>query len=698
MDTPFKPRAQILLQLGEQLIKNENIAILELVKNAYDADAKTAIVRLNKAEDLREGFIEISDDGIGMDLDTVANIWMEPGNNHKKKIVEENQRSALGRLPIGEKGIGRFGVHKLGKTILMVSRKKGCQEVVLEINWDQFESAEYLDDVSIHIEERQPTVFTNDKTGTYIKVGRLSSVWTRGMVRSLYRSLNTLNSPFESDKSFKTKLYTDRPEWLEGIMTFEDIKEYALFECQAALQGNTLEEFQYLFKPYELMLGRNLKERTISQEYPIVMRKEVNINGVKEFQDIDLAKFNIGTVKIHLYVFDRDASVMNHYIPDKRAFRNYLDENGGVCVLRDGIRILNYGEPGNDWLELDSKRVNAPSQRISNNLVLGAVYLNRSESFSLKEKANREGFIEDDAYECFCDAVKFFIGKFTSYRNIDKENMRVALSGRTKEPVKENISEIRKIVSEANIDEPVKKQLDTVLKRVEDELELLKQRYVRTANAGLSYGIVIHEIEKIIGELKIAAKEQGTSEKIRSLSNHLSKLIESYSELLRNKRKSANDLKTVIKQALFSVEYRLNVHEVYVDNYAFDFEGDSSVSCAPNMVVGAIINLIDNSIYWTTYSKVEKRKIYISITNEIDGYISIVVADNGMGYQISGEDAIKPFVSQKTNGLGLGLNIVNEIMLAQNGKIIFPEKGDISLPCEYADGAVTVLAFRLEDK
>ena len=69
-----------------------------------------------------------------------------------------------------------------------------------------------------------------------------------------------------------------------------------------------------------------------------------------------------------------------------------------------------------------------------------------------------------------------------------------------------------------------------------------------------------------------------------------------------------------------------------------------------------------------------------------------------MGYQISGEDAIKPFVSQKTNGLGLGLNIVNEIMLAQNGKIIFPEKGDISLPREYADGAATVLAFRLEDK
>ena len=697
MDTPFRPRAQILLQLGEQLIKNENIAILELVKNAYDADAKSASVRLCKVDDPQEGYIEITDNGIGMNLDTVINVWMEPGNNHKKQIVEKNQRSPLGRLPIGEKGIGRFGVHKLGKTIQMVTRQAGFKEVVVEINWDQFESAEYLDDVFIHIEERQPVIFENDKTGTFIRVGNLSSVWTRGMVRSLYRALNTLNSPFESDKSFKAKLYTDRPEWLEGIMSFEDIKEFALFECDAKILGNELKEFQYTFKPYDLMKGRNLKDRVITQDIPVVMRKEVTVDGVKNFQDIDLAKFNIGLINIHLYVFDRDASILNQYVPDKRAFRNYLDENGGICVLRDGIRILDYGEPGNDWLELDSNRVNAPSQRISNNLVLGAIYLNRAESFSLKEKANREGFIEDEAYECFRDAVRFVIGRFTSYRNIDKENMRRALSGGAKEPVKENISEIRRVVSNANIDDHVKKQLDDALKRVEDELELLKQRYVRTANAGLSYGIVIHEIEKIIGELKIAAKEQGTSEKIKNLSNHLSRLIDSYSELLRNKRKSTNDLRDVIKQALFSVEYRLNVHDVFVDNYAYAYDGQSTVSCAPNMVVGAIINLIDNSIYWTTYSKVEKRKIYISITDEVDGYISIVVADNGIGYQLSGEDAIKPFVSQKTNGLGLGLNIVNEIMLAQNGKIVFPDRGDIDLPDEYAGGAITVLAFKLED-
>ena len=73
-----------------------------------------------------------------------------------------------------------------------------------------------------------------------------------------------------------------------------------------------------------------------------------------------------------------------------------------------------------------------------------------------------------------------------------------------------------------------------------------------------------------------------------------------------------------------------------------------------------------------------------------------MISDNGIGFKISGEDAIKPFVSTKTDGLGLGLNIVSEIMLAQNGRIIFPENGDIELPQEFQGGATVVLAFAKE--
>ena len=87
LQMPFKPRAQILLQLGEQLIKNENIAILELVKNAYDADAKKVVVNMRSIDSKDIGYIEIHDDGCGRSIDIIRDIWMEPGNSHKKGVV-----------------------------------------------------------------------------------------------------------------------------------------------------------------------------------------------------------------------------------------------------------------------------------------------------------------------------------------------------------------------------------------------------------------------------------------------------------------------------------------------------------------------------------------------------------------------------------------------------------------------------------
>lgn len=692
LQMPFKPRAQILLQLGEQLIKNENVAILELVKNAYDADAKKVVVNMQRLENEDEAYIEITDDGCGMDINIIRDIWMEPGNSHKKDVVKNRKLSKMGRLPIGEKGIGRFGVHKLGKVIQLVSKTESSKEVILNIDWTIFEEAEYLSDINIDIYERKPEIFTDNKTGTYIKITQLSAEWTRGMLRSLHRSLTALNSPFESDKSFKVLIKTDKQEWLEGLLKFKDIKEYALFECDMELEDNLLSNFEYYFLPYDTMRG--VKKRRVIFDQEVIMRKRVVRNGKKVFRDINLSKYSIGKIKIKIFAFDRDSSILNNYISDKSAFKNYLDENGGVSVFRDGMRILDYGEPGNDWLGLDLKRVNAPTKNLSNNIILGAVYLARDTSHDLKEKTNREGFIEDEAYLCFKDAIEFALGQFTAQRNIDKESLRTALSGGAKEPVKEEISEIRKTISNSEMDKIVKVQLEHSLEKVERELDFLKQRYIKTANAGMSYGIVIHEIEKIINELKLAAREAGTSKKIRMLSTRLSRLVDSYAELLRNKSKAMNSLADIVKQALFSVEYRLDAHGVQIiDDYN---ESNEMVRCASNMIIGAIINIIDNSIYWTTYAKKPNRKIYIKITDEIEGFVGIIIADNGTGFKIAGEDAIKPFVTTKTDGLGLGLNIVNEIMLAQNGTIIFPEYGDVSLPKEFNYGAVIMLAFAKE--
>ena len=147
----FKPRAQLLLQLGEQLIKNESVALVELIKNSYDADASTVDVIMKDINFPLIGEIIIKDDGFGMTRQVIENVWLEPGNTHKKEMVSNNSRTPKGRLPIGEKGIGRFGVHKLGKNISLVTKSKGNLEVVVELDWDKFNDAKYLNDVEINV-------------------------------------------------------------------------------------------------------------------------------------------------------------------------------------------------------------------------------------------------------------------------------------------------------------------------------------------------------------------------------------------------------------------------------------------------------------------------------------------------------------------------------------------------------------------
>ncbi len=157
----FRPRARLMSQLGEQLIKDESIAVLELIKNSYDADARDVRIYMENLETPKSAVIIIEDNGDGMSLDTVKNCWMEPGTDNKEKklkdMMENNVRSKLNRLPMGEKGIGRFGVHKLGNKITLITHAEGSKEICVQIDWTVFNSNKYLSDIPIEVIEREST-------------------------------------------------------------------------------------------------------------------------------------------------------------------------------------------------------------------------------------------------------------------------------------------------------------------------------------------------------------------------------------------------------------------------------------------------------------------------------------------------------------------------------------------------------------
>lgn len=251
----FKPRARLLKLLGEQLIRDPNIALFELVKNAYDADASMAEVQLRNPSDTDAGTITVLDDGSGMTIDTVVDVWLQPGTDYREQQRDNQKRTPrFNRLPLGEKGIGRFAVHKLGEVVDLVTRAKDSPEVHVHVDWSAIDDANFLSEFRVSVTEvGAPEVFVGRSTGTRITVSKLNQSWTRGMVRSASRAVTALRSPFEQEGEFKVWLTLEpQATWLDGLLDADEVLEYALFRASGRMSESSL-EYSYEFTPYPAM-------------------------------------------------------------------------------------------------------------------------------------------------------------------------------------------------------------------------------------------------------------------------------------------------------------------------------------------------------------------------------------------------------------------------------------------------------------
>lgn len=339
------------------------------------------------------------------------------------------------------------------------------------------------------------------------------------------------------------------------------------------------------------------------------------------------------------------------------------------------------------------RRVNVPTKRLSNNIIIGAVSISRKNSTDLEEKTNREGFIENEAVRVFRKSILCALTNIEAERNKDKERLRVAYEKTSyREPVVDVIAELRVKFEKRGLI----KELGGYLDRIETDYKDVREKLLSAAGAGLSLSIVIHEIEKIIKELTIATEKEKATGHIRGLTKRLSELVEGYAALVRRGGPAKIKASELINQALFNVNYRLAVHKVQIINGCTK-ENDFIIKCSKRLILGAIMNIIDNSIWWLENKKPEKKQIFITSTRELSEGTAIVIGDNGPGFIDSLEDVIQPFFTRKPDGMGLGLHITNEIMKAHKGKFVILDKGDVKLPKEI-DGAVIALVFQEESK
>ncbi len=698
INSRFRIRARLLEQLGEQLIKNESIALIELVKNSYDADASTVIIKMENIDEPEKGKIIVEDDGCGMNADIIKNVWLEPGTDFKKKVIERKELTPVfKRLPLGEKGIGRFAVHKLGNKIEIISRKVGEKEIYLSLDWNEVSNYEYIDEIPVNIQERTPVYFTDNKHGTQIIITRLKNIWNCENIKEIYRSIIAFTNPFDLISNFKIEFHVSETyrSCIKDLIDPHSIKDFALYRVNAEIESNRIVKFKYEFAPYPSMEKLNKR---------VVTHKDENIKKIltlvdRKNQEINLDQYKIGKIKFTAYIYDRETKILRLGLSDIRGLKEYLDINGGVRIYRDGIRIYDYGEPENDWLELDIRRVNAPHRKISNNLILAAIELDREKSQDLIEKTNREGFIENDAYFTFKSAILYLLNVIENQRNIDKEKIRLFYGTKEKtQSVIASIQELKSVIEEKIKEENTKREIIRYLNRIEKEYETINEILLKSAGAGLNLSVVIHEIEKILGELKNIIQKEKVNERIIVLVKHLSNLVEGYTALIRSRGYKIEDILKVIDQAVFNMEYRLNYHKITLEKAYKKYNGNKNIKIVRNLILNSIMNIIDNAIWWLDYSKEkEEKKLFINLIDKPAGYISIVIADNGCGFALPEEEIIKPFVSAKPDGMGLGLHIVSEVVKAHNGLLIFPENDnykDYDIPDEYKSGAKIIISLK----
>lgn len=675
----FKPRADILIQLGDQLIKNENIALLELVKNSYDANATLVNLEFYDIDKPLIGSINIQDDGDGMDIDTVTNVWMEPGNTHKKELLTQDKRP--NRLPIGEKGIGRFGAYKIAQKIKLITRAKNQKEIIVNIDWSTFESQKYLQDVKVKIEERVPEIFVNNKTGTRIELTCLKKAWDPKDYKKVIDGIDSLMSPWHMIDNFKVDITKNMEgkKWDIVPYDYSLLKDSSLFQLRAEVNGNIITSFEYKFKPYDFL--SKIKSRT-----EILNNIDIfNENEIKQYQ---YDNCDLGKIVIELDVFDKDTNIFNN-LPNKEKINNCLKNFSGIRVYRDNLRVYDYGEQDNDWLNMDIDRVNNPSAKLSRNITIGAVFLNRLDSKDLIEKANREGFVENKAYEYFKNIVSRVINKFLTFRNVDKDIIREYYG--TKKQTSDYIKEIQDIVEGSNIQEKDKQKVTSALKRIENDFKEIKMLYREIAGSTTSYGVAIHEIEKRILSLKDYVLLKDVDDFIKSEINSLSELIECYLDIIRRKKTSKIGVNDLIKRALTPLKYRFNAHKIDYDVELI--EEDAIINVSEGLLIGCIMNIVDNSIYWVK-NEINKKIILKSLKR--NGCVYIIIGDNGPGFNIPFEDAIRPFVSGKIDGgMGMGLSLANDILQANNGSLILLDRREAEISEDYK-GAILALCLREE--
>lgn len=742
----FEVDAHLVQILGEQLIASERVGILELVKNAFDAGASYCKVSIEKVPGLKpipetlysfnqfEGpVIIIEDDGKGMSKVDIEYGWLRPASTIKTNIkerIKKEQEIAIksgkknafekfikvlkeeykNRIPLGEKGVGRFACHRLGSKLLIKTKvKENDYEYILNIDWDDFENkdgiAKDISSIGISLNRQKPSRdYGTNNSGTQIIIygGREGFALDEDEIHQINRTIIKLNTPNPNPK-IKLSRFVAKFECpqIKNLDEKIDYKKYEpVFTISGIVNDKGILNYDYHFNPPyndKIPLSPIKHENKLMDLKTIVKDDgwQQEINGKKMWRVPQCGSFYI-----HIDIWYRDKPWRDNLDDD---FLEYLSEYGGISVFRDGINIYS-AEWGaeSDWLGLRQRQIKQ-AKRLSYYHMIGNVEIEQGENILLMDKTNREGMVGNRASKDLQSLVKaavFFIendymgkrdelNKLTGgiigdpkiIRKFSDASAKIINNIHDKYDIVKDPYELLKDIGDATERKSRLVELSKSLKNLEENLKQVQEvQEVLTEQAGFGLGIAValHEISKTTsnfyyGILDVIKSGKFNSVKLEELKD-TSRALESEIMRLSPLRALRNEEPVQFKVSK-SIEYVNSVFKKrfkdFKINFSYNHEGDFKILARYGALNQILSNLIDNSCYWMDNPEIEDRMIKIKIDSKER---TIIVADNGPGIA----DSILPYLFQPGYSLkyppsGLGLYVCKHYMN------LMQKRGDIYL-------------------
>lgn len=624
-----------------------------------------------------------------MSLQDFQSRWMEPATADK----EGRRISPSGRRLLGSKGIGRFAGAKLGRFLDLetsVAVGAGLIETVsvVGIDWDAFDGARYLDEVSFAFVASH----REGHAGTKLTISGLRDQWTRDRHEALFAELRRLLSPIEKSDDLDFHIYlqgtevhpNDEPIRPFPVLNACDYEVEGAFDCSGRFIGSMT-----------IRRGGQPPSR-IDELFPI---------------KVDDGEAPCGPVLVHLFIFDREASAAQDAARRAgfgdvgvREARRILDAVAGVAIYRDRFRIRPYGDSTQDWLTLDTRRVQKPTLKIGHNQVAGILQIDSEGASGLVERSSREGLEQNGSFvrlqrmvlELFARVIEPRRLEFRESAGIDRrppdamEGVRKAAElawaqSLVRRLPRDEQEAAQKVVAEES------ERLQGLLAGIQSRQAILEER----ATLGLIIAEVIHEgrnpvsfvatevarlgrwLPDICADDELAARRRGEIPKIlRGLENsagRLSSLFRMLQPLSGTARGRAKPFhcETVLREVVGLFQQRLAERKVEV---ALDANGtDLQALGYPQDLMTAVANILDNAIHWLSSAGTRHPRIDIKVRRN-ESEILVSIADNGPG--VPSEFAERVFdvgFTLKVEGMGLGLSIAREALGRSGGTIALVE-------------------------